>query len=200
MTVQVKVGQQRKASELAGQLTSERLASFVRLKGGFPIPLAGAVYWAGLGVAGYRLSPDQWNLLAFVASGMIFPLALLFSKLWRVDFMRDRTAVSSVLFPSFASMLLFWPIAISAMWKAPQLVPLVLAIGMSQHWPVIGWSYGKTAVFTTHSVVRAVGAFILWNWRPHGRFTVLPFWVSVVYLVTVVCIVAAAKHSAEVRL
>jgi uncharacterized protein DUF7010 len=70
------------------------------------------------------------------------------------------------LWPAFVSMLLFWPIAISAYWTYPQLVPLVLAIGMSIHWPLIGWTYGRTAIYTAHAVVRAVACFVLWNWWP----------------------------------
>jgi len=38
---------------------------------------------------------------------VIFPLAILFSKLFRSDFMKDRTATGDVLGPAFTSMLLF---------------------------------------------------------------------------------------------
>jgi hypothetical protein len=138
-------------------------------------------------------SRGQWILLAFVTSGGIFPLALLFAKLFRVNFMGDKTAVTDLLFPAFASMLLFWPIAISAFWTYPQLVPLVLAIGMSLHWPIIGWMYGRTAIFTTHAVVRAIVCFVLWNWWPSSRFTLLPFAVCALYLATIVAIFIAAR-------
>jgi hypothetical protein len=111
----------------------------------------------------------------------IFPLALLFARTFNIDFMRDKTAVMDALFPAFVSMLLFWPIAISAYWTYPQLVPLVLAIGMSIHWPVIGWTYGRTAI-------RAAACFVLWNWWPSTRFTVLPYTVSAIYCGTVCAI------------
>ena len=42
--------------QLRADVRRDQLASFVRLKGGFPFPLAGAVYWVALGVAGYHLS------------------------------------------------------------------------------------------------------------------------------------------------
>lgn len=182
------------STELKQVLFAEREASFFRLKGGFPIPLAGAVWWAILGTIGYLLpSRHLWIFIAFVTSGAIFPLALLFAKLFRNDFMRDRTAVSGVLFPAFTSMLLFWPIAISAWWSYPQLVPLILGIGMSIHWPVIGWMYGRSMIYTTHAVVRAVTCFVLWNWFPSSRFTLLPFAVAVIYLLTVFAILLASS-------
>lgn len=181
------------ATDLRQAVFVEREASFFRLRGGFPIPLAGATWWAFLGTAGYFLPyRHQWIFLAFVTSGAIFPLALLFARLFKNDFMRDKTAVADVLFPAFASMLLFWPIAISAWWTSPQLVPLVLGIGMSIHWPVIGWMYGRTAIYTTHAVARAIACFVLWNWWPSSRFTVLPYTVSAIYLITVWAILRAS--------
>ena len=180
--------------ELKKLLLADREASFFRLRGGYPIPLAGATWWAILGTMGYFLhSRNLWIFLVFVTSGAIFPLALLFGRLFKVDFMHDKTAAMDVLLPAFASMLLFWPIAISAYWTYPQLVPLVLAIGMSIHWPVIGWLYARTAIYITHAVVRAVACFVLWNWWPSSRFTVLPFTVSAIYLLTVSAILVASS-------
>lgn len=184
----------RDSGDLKRALFAEREASFFRLRGGYPIPLAGATWWAVLGTMGYLMpSRNLWIFLAFVTSGAIFPLALLFARLFRNGFMRDKTAVTDILFPAFTSMLLFWPIAISAWWSYPQLVPLVLGIGMSLHWPVIGWMYGRTAIYTTHSVVRAAACFALWNWWPASRFTVLPYTVSAIYLATVCAIFIASS-------
>lgn len=180
--------------ELKRQVLADRLASFVRLKGGYSVPLAGAVYWAALGLAGYRLDVETWILAAFFSSGMIFPLALLFAKILRNDFMKDKTATGDVLFPAFVSMLIFYPIAFAAFGAAPELVPLILAIGMSHHWPVIGWSYGKTGLYSAHAIIRAIGAVLIWAWLPEGRFTILPFFVAAVYVVTVVAILIAAKR------
>lgn len=182
--------------ELKQRLLADRLASFVRLQGGYPVPLAGAIYWAVLGLAGYRLNVHDWILAAFFASGAIFPLALLLAAILRNPFMKDRTASGDVLLPAFAAMLLFWPIAFAAFGTAPQLVPLVLAIGMSQHWPVIGWSYGKTGLYTAHAIVRALGSLAIWVMLPEGRFTLIPFFVCAVYLATVAAILIAARREA----
>jgi hypothetical protein len=181
--------------DLKARILADRLASFERLKGGFPIPLAGAIYWAALTWVGYTMPPGQWILVAMWGSGAIFPIALLLAKLFRNDFMKDQTATGDVLLPTFISMFLFWPMLISAIWSAPQLAPLILAIGMSLHWPVIGWAYGKTALYTAHAVVRAIVVFIIWNWMPEARFTLLPLSVSVIYLLTVVAIVVSVSRN-----
>jgi hypothetical protein len=183
-----------KSEELKQALLHNREAGFFRLRGGYPIPLAGATWWAILGTMGHLVpSVGLWIFLAFVTSGAIFPLALLFARIFKVDFMHDKTAVTDVLFPTLVSMMVFWPIAISAYWTYPQLVPLILAIGMSIHWPVIGWMYARTAIYTSHAVIRAVACFVLWNWWPSTRFTLLPFVVSAIYLATVCVILVASS-------
>jgi hypothetical protein len=180
--------------QLRAEVRRDQIASFIRLKGGFPFPLAGAMYWVALGVAGYYLPLKPWSLAAFVFSGAIFPLAVILSKLFGCEFMKDRTATGDVLGPAFVSMLLFYAIAVTAFWSAPALVPLVVAVGMSQHWPVIGWSYGKPALYSAHAIVRAIGAFIIWNWIPAGRLTLIPFWVAAVYLGTVAAILIVVRR------
>ena len=87
--------------------------------------------------------------------------------------------------------------AIAAFWTYPDLVPLILGVGMSIMWPVIGWSYGRTALYSTHAVVRAVMCFVLWNWWPSTRFTVLPLAVSAIYLATVVVLLVASSKSRQ---
>ncbi len=174
--------------DLKAAVLADRLAAYARLRGGFPIPLAGMVYWAALGWLGYRLDLGDWCLAAFIGSGAIFPLALLFAAIFRNPFMKDRTATGDVLLPAFIAMLLFWPMIIPALKIAPQLVPLILAIGMSLHWPVIGWSYGRTALFSAHAILRAAAVLLIWLWLPEGRTTILPFTVAAVYLVTVLAL------------
>lgn len=177
----------RSTPGLKSALAAEREAVFFRLRGGYPIPLAGGIWWTVLGAAGYVIRRHElWILFAFVTSGAIFPLALLLAKITKIDFMRDRNALSDMIVPALISMLLVWPMAISAFWTYPALVPLILSVGMSVQWPVIGWTYGRTALFTSHAVVRAVACFVLWNWMPSTRFTVLPLTVAAIYGVTVV--------------
>ena len=174
--------------ELIARLKQERIAAYVRLRGGYPIPLAGAIYWAALGFAGYHLPLKSWLMLAFESSGLLFPLALVLSWILRAPFIKDKGAVGGVLFPAFVGMLLFWPMAATAFWSAPTLAPLILAIGMSMHWPVIGWTYARTFLFTGHAVIRAILCVYIWLTLPAGTTTVMPFAVAVVYAATVVLI------------
>ena len=174
--------------DLKAAVQADRLASYARVKGGFPIPLAGAAYWGVQAYVGWTHGFIQWLAVAMWGSGLIFPLALLLARMFRIDFMRERTSVSSVLLPTFIAMFLFWPMLFAAVWTAPRLAPLILAIGMSLHWPVIGWSYGRTGLYTAHAVVRALVVFAIWVLLPQARLTLLPLSVCIVYLATVAAI------------
>lgn len=174
--------------ELAAALKRNRLSSYARLRGGYSIPLAGAVYWAVLGVLGSRLDLREWALAAQLGTGAIFPLALLLSSVLRNPFMKDKSAVTSVLVPTFIGMLLFWPMLVAAAQVAPELISIILAIGMSIHWPVIGWSYGRTFLFSAHAIVRAIVCLFIWLQYPDERLTWLPVSVAIIYLATVAII------------
>lgn len=174
---------------LKAALLADRLACYKRLRGGFPIPLAGVVYWGVLAWLGTFLTVHSWCMIAFIGSGTIFPMALLFAAIFRNGFMKDKTAAGDVLLPAFISMLLFWPMIVAALGIAPQLVPLILAIGMSLHWPVIGWSYGRTGLYSAHAIVRALACTTIWVAMPDARFTLLPLAVAGIYLVTVLAII-----------
>ncbi|MEO1135243.1 MAG: hypothetical protein AAFW68_01370 [Pseudomonadota bacterium] len=173
---------------LRERLKRERLAQYVRLRGGFSIPIAGAIYWLVLGLLGYRLELSDWAIVAFFGSGAIFPLALLLSKLLNNPFMKDTSPVDGVILPAFISMLLFWSFIVAAAQTAPSLIPLILAIGMSLHWPVIGWSYGRIFIYSAHAVTRAVISVLIWFVFPDERLTWLPMSVAAIYAITVVVI------------
>lgn len=83
-------------------------------------------------------------------------------------------------------MLLFWPMAALAYWTAPDLALPILAIGMSMHWPVIGWSYGRTALYTAHAIARAILVAVIFMLEPDQRLVLIPASVTMVYLATVI--------------
>jgi hypothetical protein len=173
---------------LRSALKKDQIEAYIRLRGGFPLPLAGAVYWCALGIAGYYLALGPWLQFALFGSGAIFPIGLLIAKITKNNFMKDKQASGNVILPALIGMLLFWPMLIAAMKTNPQLAILILAIGMSIHWPVIGWSYGRTALFSAHSIVRAFVVLGIWVYMPEARTTLLPFSVTIIYLVTVLAI------------
>lgn len=169
-------------------LKRHRRAQYLRLNGGFPVPLAGCVYWALLGILGFYTDLGGWANIALPASGAIFPLALLFAAIFKCPFMKDKSAVGDILLPAFISMLLFWPMLIAAAHVQATLVPLILAIGMSLHWPVIGWAYARTSLFSAHAIIRALFCLFIFEKFSEYSTTWMPLGIAAIYALTVVAI------------
>jgi hypothetical protein len=173
---------------LVETLASERSALYARARGGVSAPAAGFLYWGGLALLGKVLPERGWMLAAFFGSGLIFPLAILLQRPLGADVLA-KSPLSGAVFAALFSMLIgTWSITITAFLKAPALVPLTLAIGMALHWPVIGWMYGRTVLFSLHLIVRTAAVMAIWLLWPTERFTLLPTAVSAVYFVTAVII------------
>jgi len=81
--------------DLKAQLLRERLESYAALSGGYPVPLAGMIYWAALCVYGHVATLHNWSVIAFITSGLIFPLAVVLAKVLRKDFMKAKGPVDS---------------------------------------------------------------------------------------------------------
>jgi Family of unknown function (DUF7010) len=173
--------------DLERALLDERLRFYLRQKGGYTFPLAGAAYWGALSVAGAMLPLQTWILVAFFGSYVIFPLSWALSVAAGINIM-ERTAAGSVVGPAFVGMMIFWPMAVLAFWSAPELVAPIMAIGMAIHWPVIGWTFGRWELFSAHAVARALIVPMLWLSEPDARLVWIPASVAFLYVLTAVCI------------
>ena len=164
------------------ELYKEKQRIFVEARSGVSLPAAGAVYWLALGIAGFYLSQNAWCLAAFVTSGLIFPLGMLLSKPLGADLFIE-SPLANLFFPALLPVGLSFALTIPMYFVDPSLVPLGLAVGMSLHWPTIGWIYGKPA-FVVHAVVRVVLVVVIWFAIPSATFTGLPLSVGFVYVAT----------------
>ena len=163
-------------------LDQERRRYFIQSNGGIALPAAGALYWLALGVVGFWLKPGHWMLLAFVTSGLIFPLGLALQKPLKANLL-VKSPLSGLMGPALAAMMLSWPVTIAASGVDKSLAPLALAIGMSVHWPVIGWLFGSR-VCLLHALSRAILATGIWYLFPSDRFTLIPLVVALLYGLT----------------
>ena len=149
-------------------------------------PVAGALYWLLLGICGFVLTLDSWRLVALVGSGMLFPTAFLIAAVFKANlFVRDNPLSSLGGLPMASVGLLPFALYIVLDGSTVHLLPLALAVGMSLHFPILGWMYGsRVCVF--HPIVRTVVAFAVWVLLPDGRFTILPLVIATIYVVTAV--------------
>lgn len=164
-------------------LDLEKKNYFLATSGGISLQASGAIYWLTLGIAGFFLSQNHWAILGFITSGLIFPIGLLLSKPLKSNLMLKRP-LSSLVMPAMTAMFLTWPMIITGYFSDVAVVPLFLAIGMSLHWPAIGWMYNSKSCMI-HAIFRVAIVTGLWFTLPGYRFTIIPLTVSIIYLLTI---------------
>ena len=172
------------ATDFEEEFDLEKKRFLVRANFGMSLPAAGAIYWIVLGIAGFYLEPKEWAILGFFGSGLIFPVGLLLSKPMKAN-LSAKSPFASLAMPAVASMFLSWPMTIAAFMTDVTLVPMFLAIGMSLHWPAIGWMYGSE-VCMFHALIRVIAVSGLWFFFPPVSFTVIPIFVAILYLLTMI--------------
>ena len=183
--------------DLKAALLRERLTLYVRLRGGYTFPLAGAIWWAAIAVLGYFVPIKSWALLAFIASGLIFPIAVVLSRLLHVNFMAreigggrcDRAGVHR-----HAALLADGLCRVLDRDRADP------ADSRDRHGHALADHRldirTSGASIPPHAIVRTLAAFAIWLLFPDQRTTWLPASVSIVYLLTVVAILADSKRLA----
>lgn len=168
-------------SDLNQTFLDERKRYSAAAGGGVSLPVAGAVYWAVAGVLGFYLEPGDWAYAAAAGSGMIFPLGLLLQGALRSPFMKAKSPLSGVTMSAIIAINLLWPVHFVLISVLPEAAPLTLAIGMTLHWPIIGWAYASR-VCMIHALVRTLVVTLIWYGLPELRFTGIPFAVSALYV------------------
>jgi len=168
-------------TDLKMVIMNERKRYCVAAGGGVSLPVAGAIYWSVIGVLGYYLGPAEWALMAAYGSGLIFPVGLLLQGPFRSPFMKAKSPLSGITMAAILAINFLWPIHFVLISVFPEAAPLTLAIGMTLHWPLIGWSYASR-VCLIHSLLRVAAVTVIWYAFPDLRFTVIPFVVAGLYL------------------
>lgn len=149
---------------------------------------AGLLYWTFAAVAGATLPLQVAKLYWALGTGVIFPAALLFSRLLRSDPFTSGNALADLIGLTHLSLLaLTMPVLVMCFVDLPQGLPLAAAVFFGASFPVLFWAFGD-ALFLVHAVVRVAGATWLWFAFPDGRATAVPAFVAVMYLLTLVAI------------
>jgi hypothetical protein len=170
--------------DLKELLVLEKRNFLIKANGGIALPAAGFIYWLAAGIAGFYLNPQLWIFAVSCGSGLLFPLGMLLANPMKSD-ITAKSEISSLLLPALLSMLTFWPLVFATSKSNPSFAPLAIGIGMSIHWPVIGWVYGLNKSFIGHHIVRVAGCTAIWFLLPDHRFTLLPLFIALVYFITV---------------
>lgn len=151
------------------------------------MPIAGAIAWTGIGIAGYLLPIGLAVWALFIGAGMIFYIALLVARLTGEDLLgkqRKDNFFDQLFLCCIGQALLVYAIAIPFFLIEPTSLPLSVGVlsglmwlpfsGLIRHW--IGFFHG---------IVRTALVVAAWYVFPHARFVAIPVVIVAVYLVTI---------------
>lgn len=139
-----------------------RLALLTRR--GLGMPVAGLVYWLAVALVIHWLPARTAILASFFATGAVFPLGALITRLAGGDLFAKSAILTPLGLQLAAVQLFYWPVIIVVWRNAPEWTPFTLAVLFGSHFLPYTWFYasraygmlaGLTAVVLTAAVMVA---------------------------------------------
>ncbi|CAH0120512.1 hypothetical protein PAE9249_03031 [Paenibacillus sp. CECT 9249] len=157
-------------------------------KKAYPLFIIGALYWFVMGLLGLFLEQKLTALISVIGMGSIFPLGTLLGKLLKADIMSSNPL--GVIGGLIGGIQLFFiPIWVVIYIEHPEWIPMSIGMMSGAHFLPYVWLYkSKTYLFQTIATVLVafIGGYIFMD----QAFLVVPFGLTLVYLITVIGLVA----------
>jgi hypothetical protein len=164
----------------------EQLAEFAR-SSGLAMPIAGAIAWTIIGVAGAFLPLGRNVWILFLCTGMTFPLGLVVARFTGEDLLgktRKNNAFDRLFMLILLMAWLVFAIAIPFFMIEPTSLPLTVGILAGLMWVPFPWMlHHWVGIF--HGITRTVLVVAAWYLFPTHRFVAIPAVIVAVYLVSI---------------
>jgi hypothetical protein len=154
------------ADSLPGLLRAEQDRVIRATRMGIGMPIAGMIYWLVFAVLVSRFEIRSAVYMAFFATGLVFPLGVLFTRMAGGDLFARSPALGSLGIQLAAVQLFYWPVIIVLASLEPRWTPYCMAVMFGSHFLPFGWLYRSrgylvltvlTTVATTATVLIARG-------------------------------------------
>ena len=154
-----------------------------RTRRGIGMPLTGALWWLALAILSTQMSITMANVLAFFATGAVFPLGWALTRVFGGDLMAKSELTALGMQLNFVQ-LAYWPVLIAVHYIRPELVPFVFAVLFGSHFLPYGWYYRSAGylVLGIGAPLIATLTQILW---PQGSHSLLPLLLCATHLAAV---------------
>ncbi len=152
------------------------------------MPLAGAIAWIAIGLAGALLPVFYAVWAIFIGTGMIFYLGIGIARVMGEDLLgknRKGNFFDRVFLFAVGSSLLAYAIAIPFFLIDVTSLPLSVGILTGLMWfPFSALIRHWVGVF--HATARTIGIVAVWYLFPDARFVMIPIVIVVVYAITII--------------
>jgi hypothetical protein len=152
-------------------LEAERTRIALLTRRGIGMPMAGLLYWVAFAVF-VRLLPERTALVySFFATGAVFPLGILFTRLAGGDLFVKSAVFTNLGVQLAVLQLFFWPVIIIVFGTARPWTPYVMAVLFCSHFLPYNWLYRSrgyaflaigTGAITTAVAIVARSSLFLW--------------------------------------
>ena len=150
--------------------------------------IAGFLFWTFVLITGQIYPLQQAKVLWLVGTFLIFPAAVLASKVLGADpFTKGNRLADLVGYTHMSVITLSFPLVIASFVYYPEAMLLVMAIAYCIDFYVMSWAFG-TKIFGIHAAARVLAVSIIWFAFPTLRQLAIPVVVAAAYLATVLLI------------
>jgi hypothetical protein len=158
---------------------------------GYPIFIAGAVYWFAMAVLGFFMEGKTLALCYLLGTGTIFPLGIWISRLLKVNFLTKNPL--GILGGIIGGIQAFYlPLWIVIYIEQYELIPLAIGLLGASHFLPYMWIY-KSMTYLFFSVAMAVISFLFGYVFIELAFTFVPFLLMITYIVTVAALLMETR-------
>lgn len=184
------------ATELSPSASIEMLRADYEAQAGrsLALPIAGATVWAIVAVAGLILPNRPATLFLLFATGAMFPLALVLSRLLGERLLDNTSPLAKLMGLSVLMVNLLWALHLTAVFDAPAYVPLTIGIGLGLHWVTFSWVIGHP-VGVVHAVARTLLVTAAWWLFSDARIAAVAAAVVIAYLYSIVVLAGRAPNT-----
>lgn len=148
------------------------------------MPIAGAIVWTIVVILSTQFEESISIYILLFASGLIFPIALLISKIRNENLTSSSNPLAKLMGYCVLMVNLLWGVHIPLVLNAPEFVPLSLGIGLGIHWIVYSWVI-QHPLGIIHSVLRTVLVILSWYMFPESRVFGVGIAIVIVYLISI---------------
>lgn len=161
-------------------------------KKGYPFFLAGTLYWLAMGVLRFIIdSEEQLALIYLLASCSIFPLAIMISKVFKVNiFSKNPLGVLGGIVGGIQAFYL--PVWIVIYMEHYEWLPMAIGILGASHFLPYLWIY-QSKTYGIFTVALAVLSFVFGYIFIDQAFSTLPFLLAIMYLITALLLILETK-------
>lgn len=157
----------------------------VRTRRGLPMIIAACFLWTLFALAGISIPAGKWQALVYLfGAGMLVPLGLAASALFKIDLFVNDNPLSGLLGYAGGAQILFAPILIATYFAAPSNIPWFLAVLVGAHFLPFAWIFeSRSYIFAAVGMSLCAG-LSAWLW-PNATFVVTPSLMVLVLILTV---------------